>query len=135
MGGLPPDVCCADAPHCVHYGQVDPLDVVRRRLAADAAGTFGERVTVSADDLAALLNAQPDRMVTEAALREVLGEAVHVSFRKGTDCPQGDRIWRLIADMPDTDWRSFVAFLASGLAEMFGLPARGTTVDDEREDR
>ena len=63
MGGLPPDVCCADGPHCEHTGEIDPIDAARERLAraALANGGFGGQTTVSADDLAAVLNAWPDR--------------------------------------------------------------------------
>jgi hypothetical protein len=43
--------------------------------------------------------------------RDSLGEAVHVAFRKGSDHPSAGKIWSLIREMPDEEWRSVLDFM------------------------
>jgi len=60
--------------------------------------------------------------MTRDDLVAYLGEGMHTAFRKGSDHPSADVIWKLIRDMPDREWRSIVAFVADGM-----LP----TLDDQ----
>ncbi len=49
------------------------------------------------------------------ALREQMGEAIHTAFRKGSDHPTADQIWKLIREMPAEEWGKVVSFVTYGL--------------------
>jgi hypothetical protein len=71
--------------------------------------------------------------LTEADLRETLGEAVHTSFRKGGDGPLSMAVWHAIDALPPDEWAATLDFLAWGLGVTFGLP-EADAEDDEQED-
>ena len=56
---------------------------------------------------------------------ELLGEAIHTGFRKGTDCPQAHPIWKLIQEMPADDWAGVLYFVAHCFQGM-GIVKEGT---------
>ncbi len=45
-------------------------------------------------------------------LRDLLGEAMHVGFRKGSFHPNAHKIWKLIDEMPSKEWTGVVEFVA-----------------------
>lgn len=49
---------------------------------------------------------------TEEAFAEILAEAMHTGYRKGTDSYQAAQIHRLINDMPDREWGAYVYFVS-----------------------
>lgn len=53
--------------------------------------------------------------LTEAELREILGEAIHTGFRKGSDHASADRVWKAIHDMPSEEWGKAVDWIAWSL--------------------
>jgi len=50
-----------------------------------------------------------------------LGEAIHTSFRKATDCKQAHPIWKLIQEMPADHWQSVLHFIQKGFEYDGGL--------------
>lgn len=53
--------------------------------------------------------------ISERQLRELLGEAVHTGFRKGSDHPSADRVWLDIRQMPVEEWAKVVDWIAWSL--------------------
>lgn len=51
-------------------------------------------------------------------LMSVLGEGIHVGFRKGTDHPQSHEYWMMIAGMPDELWGEVLGYVVDGLVAM-----------------
>jgi hypothetical protein len=44
-------------------------------------------------------------------LREILGEAIHTAFRKGSDHKNAGKIWSLIRDLPEEEWGNILEFI------------------------
>jgi hypothetical protein len=47
--------------------------------------------------------------------REIIGEAIHTTFRKGCDAPEANEIWNLINNMSEEKWSEYLDFLVWGL--------------------
>lgn len=52
---------------------------------------------------------------TRREFQTYLGEGLHTSFRKATDCPQAHPIWKLIQEMSDGEWTACLEFVVWGL--------------------
>jgi hypothetical protein len=52
-----------------------------------------------------------DMITTREEFLELLGEAFHTAFRKASDSAQGVQIYRLIEEMPESDWTSVLEFV------------------------
>lgn len=48
-------------------------------------------------------------------LRSILGEAIHVGWRKGVDHETAHEIWSLIRDMPDEEYVAYVEYILYSL--------------------
>ncbi len=57
-------------------------------------------------------------MLTRDEWKSVLGEGIHVSFRKGTDHPQAHDYWKSIQDMPSDLWDDVLDYLVFSLEYM-----------------
>lgn len=44
-----------------------------------------------------------------------LGDAIHSGFRKATDCEQALHIWKLIQEMPDTEWNAVLEYVVEAM--------------------
>lgn len=47
---------------------------------------------------------------------EVMGENVHTAFRKGSDHPSADEVWKTIQAMPEAEWGKVVGWMCWALA-------------------
>lgn len=49
---------------------------------------------------------------------EFLGEAFHTAFRKASDSAEGVEIYRLIEEMPESDWTSVLDFVTDSIESL-----------------
>jgi hypothetical protein len=48
----------------------------------------------------------------------ILGEGIHVAFRKGTDHPKAHDYWKMIQEMPDELWNDVTTYVVDSLVYM-----------------
>lgn len=53
--------------------------------------------------------------LTERELTDMLAETVHTAFRKGSDHPSADAIWKEIRNMPNEEWGKVVDWMVWAL--------------------
>lgn len=62
--------------------------------------------------------------MTGDEIRELLGEGFHTAFRKATDSPEADAIWKLINELDDDEWASVINFVAAPLIDALAEKGR-----------
>jgi hypothetical protein len=50
--------------------------------------------------------------------KSIMGEGIHVAFRKGTDHPAAHHYWMMIKDIPDSLWDDVLHYLVWSLEYM-----------------
>jgi hypothetical protein len=55
---------------------------------------------------------------TEDEWKSILGEGIHVAFRKGSDHPEAHDYWKLIQKMPDELWDDVLGYVVWSLSYM-----------------
>ena len=61
---------------------------------------------------------KPETKYTEDDWKSILGEGIHVAFRKGSDHPKAHDYWLMIKDMPDDLWDDVLGYVVWSLDYM-----------------